>query len=77
MAKHFRHYAAMSNGDSRNFDLVKEAIFPQCDINEETYRQRFRMVKWKRNRTPVEMATCIRDLAEKWATQERGYLIKL
>ena len=60
--KALQAYAALSNDDSKVYEKVKEAIFRRYDINEETYRQRFRAVKWKMNETP----TRIKDLAEKW-----------
>ena len=59
-------YAAMSDQDARHYDRFKAAIFRRYDINEETYRQRFREVKPKENETPVELVIRVRDLAEKW-----------
>ena len=56
----------MSDEDARDYDRVKAAIFQRYDINEETYRRRFQMVKPKENETPVELVIRIRDLAEKW-----------
>ena len=35
-------YAALGSEDSKDFIKVKEAIFKCYDINEETYRHRFR-----------------------------------
>ena len=64
--KALQAYAALSNDDSKEYEKVKEAIFRRYNINEETYRQRFRAVKWKMNETPMEMVTRIKDLAEKW-----------
>ena len=49
-------YMAISNENARDYDRVKAAIFQCYDINEETYRQRFQMVKPKENETPVELA---------------------
>ena len=59
-------YAAMSDEDARDYDRVKAAIFQRYDINEETYRRRFRAVQPKENETPVELVIRVRDLAEKW-----------
>ena len=59
-------YVAMSDEDAQDYDLVKVAIFQRYDINEETYQQRFRMVKPKENETPVELVIRVWDLAEKW-----------
>ena len=59
-------YAAMSDEDAQDYDRVKAAIFQRYDINEETYRRRFRMVRPKENETPVELVIRVRDLAEKW-----------
>ena len=59
-------YAAMSDHDAKDYDRVKAAIFRRYDINEETYRRRFRDVRPKENETPVELVIRIQDLAEKW-----------
>ena len=64
--KALQAFAALSKDDSKDYEKVKEAIFRRYNINEETYRQRFRSVKWKENETPMEMVTRIKDLAEKW-----------
>ena len=34
-------YAAISAEDAANYDQVKETILQRCNINTETYRQRF------------------------------------
>ena len=61
-------YAALSSEDSKNFVKVKdsEAIFKRCDINEETYRQRFRSAKVKEGESPSEVVTRLSDMAAKW-----------
>jgi len=59
-------YAAMTDKDARNYDRMKAAIFQRYDINEKTYWYRFRSVKPLENETPVELAICERNLAEKW-----------
>jgi len=55
-------YAAMTNADARDYDRVKATIFQHYDINEETYRRRFRSVKPVENETPVELAIRVKDL---------------
>ena len=59
-------YAAMTDANARDYDRVKAAIFQHYDINEETYRRRFRSIKPLENETPVELAIRVKDLAEKW-----------
>ena len=59
-------YAALSSEDSKNFTKVKEAIFKRYDINEETYRQRFRSAKAKEGESPTEIVTHLTDMAAKW-----------
>ena len=70
-------YAAMSDQDARHYDRVKAAIFRRYDINEETYRRRFREVKPKENETPVELVIRVRDLAKKWLKGCAEWLISL
>ena len=55
--KALQAYAAMGNTDAKEYEKVKEAIFSRYDINEETYRRRFRTATWMTNETPVEMLT--------------------
>ena len=64
--KALQAYAAMGNEDAKKYEQVKEAIFRRYDINEETYRRRFRSATWRTNEAPVEMLTRITDLAGKW-----------
>ena len=45
---------------------MKEAIFKRYDINEETYRQRFRTAKVKEGESPSEVVTRLKDMAAKW-----------
>ena len=59
-------YAALSRKDSKDFTKVKEAIFKRYDINEETYRQRFRAAKAKEGESPTEIVTRLTDMAAKW-----------
>ncbi len=50
-------YAAMQNDDTKDYNKVKQAILQCYNINEETYRHRFRLVKPKEEETPVELVT--------------------
>jgi len=59
-------YAEMTDVDARDYDRVKAAIFQRYDINEGTYWRRFHSVKPVENKTPVELAIRVKDLAEKW-----------
>ena len=59
-------YAAMGDEDAKDYTKVKQAILQRYNINEETYRQRLRAVKPKEHKTPVELVTRTRILAEKW-----------
>lgn len=53
----------MQQWEAKEYRQVKEAIFRCYDINEETYRRRFREMTWKSHETPLEMLTRITDLA--------------
>ena len=59
-------YAALSSEVSKDFTKVKEAIFKWYDINDETYRQRFRAAKEKEGESPTEIVTRLTDMAAKW-----------
>ena len=45
---------------------MKAEIFQQYDSNKEIYRCRLHSIKPLENKTPVELAICVKDLAEKW-----------
>ena len=45
---------------------VKYAILRRYNINEETYRKRFRALKFLTGQTPTEITTRLADLAGKW-----------
>ena len=64
-------YAAMADEQARDYGLVKVAILQRYDINEETYRRRFRSVKPLDNETPLELVIRVRDLAGKWLKDYR------
>ena len=59
-------YAAMRTEDAGKYDELKTVILRRYDINEETYRQRFRSAKLEKGETPRELATRLDDLASKW-----------
>ena len=52
--------------DACSYDQVKVAVLLRYDINEETYRQRFRSTTKKDGETYRELATRLGDLARKW-----------
>ena len=45
-------YAALPPDEAKNYDAIKTAILRQFNINEETYRQRFRTLKPKDEESP-------------------------
>ena len=59
-------YAAMSADESADYEHVKKAILRRYDINEESYRQRFRGAKRKEGETSRELAARLEDLVDKW-----------
>ena len=56
----------MDAAKSKEFEEVKHAILKRCNINEETYRQRFRNTKKKIDESYVETEVRLKDLAAKW-----------
>ena len=58
-------FAAMEQSKTGNYDEVKAAILRRFDINEETYRQRFRAAV-KEGESHRELAIRLQDAAEKW-----------
>ena len=59
-------YAAMSATDALVYAEVKKAILQRYDINEETYRQRFRAARRKEGEPYIELATRMTNLFRKW-----------
>lgn len=59
-------YANMDSAKSKEFKEVKQAILKRYNINEETYRQRFRNTKKKPDESYVETEVRLRDLSTKW-----------
>ena len=50
-------YAALEPTDAECYATVKAAILRRYNINDETYRQRFRSTKFRAGQTPTEVAT--------------------
>lgn len=61
-------YAALNSTDAANYDVLKAAILCRYNINEETYRQRFRAATKKDKEAYRALATCLHDLSDKWIT---------
>ena len=59
-------YAALDPSNAECYATVKAAILRRNNINDETYRQRFRSYKYKVGQTPTEIATRLTDLAGRW-----------
>lgn len=59
-------YAALDQDEAQSYATVKAAILRRYNINSETYRQRFHSLKCKSGQTPLEIATRLTDLANKW-----------
>ena len=59
-------FTAMPSASSGSYAEVKKAILKRYDINEETYRQRFRNATCKEGETYQELAVRLADLLDKW-----------
>ena len=59
-------YAALPPNEAMTYDTIKTAILRRYNINEETYRQRFRKLKAKEGESPQELMTRLKDLATRW-----------
>jgi hypothetical protein len=59
-------YAAMASADAGKYDELKAAILRRYDINEETYRQRFRSASKKEEESYRQLAIRADDLLGKW-----------
>ena len=55
-----------------DYEEVKAAILRRYDINEETYRQRFRAAKGMEGETYRETVIRLQDLGKKWARNCRS-----
>ena len=56
-------YAALPPDDAKDYDAVKARCY---NINDETYRQRFRSLKQTEGETLKELVTWLADMANKW-----------
>lgn len=61
-------YVAMDSDDALNYDNVKQAILDKFEINNETYRQCFRLYSAQKDETPRELQVRLKDLSEKLMT---------
>ena len=52
--------------DSGNYPELKKAILRRYDVNEETYRRRFRTIRKRPGETNRELVARLEDLATKW-----------
>jgi len=59
-------YAAMGRAESGNYGQLKAAVLHRYDINDESYRQRFRTSTKKGSETNLEWVSRLDDLATKW-----------
>ncbi|KAI7806491.1 hypothetical protein IRJ41_006936, partial [Triplophysa rosa] len=64
-------YVAMEPSDSLNYDCVKQIILDKFEINQETFRQRFRACSLCEDETPREQYVRLKDLYEKWMAPSR------
>ena len=64
-------YAALGVADSHIYARVKEAVLRRYDINDETYRQRFRSTRRKEGEAYMELAIRLQDLLNKWTADCR------
>ena len=58
-------YATLDPSDAQSYNGVKAAILRRY-INEETYKKRFRALKFKHGQSPTELVTRLSDIAGKW-----------
>ena len=59
-------YAAMNPEEAQDYDSLKEAILRRYDVNEESYRQKFRSATRKQGETNRELTARLQDLTDKW-----------
>ena len=59
-------YAALQPDEAKTYETVRAAILRRYNINEETYRQRFRKLRPKEGESPQELVTRLKDLATRW-----------
>ena len=59
-------YAAMRAEESGDYPSLKQAILRRYDVNEETYRRRFRTIRKQPGETNRELVARLEDLTKKW-----------
>jgi hypothetical protein len=59
-------YATLDPSGAECYSTVKAAVLRRYNINDETYRQWFRSLRYKAEKTPTDMATTLTDLAGRW-----------
>ena len=62
-------YTALPPNAENDYDEVKAAILRQYNINEETYRQRFRSLRIKEREAARELLTRLTDLVTRWTRE--------
>ena len=62
-------YAALPPEGAKVYDTLKAAILRCYNINEETYRKRFRSLEMKTGEAPRELVTRLQDLAARWTRE--------
>lgn len=65
-------YAALSVAEAGDYDRLREAILRRYDINEESYRQRFRTGKRGKDESNRELVARLNDLATKWLKSRKS-----
>lgn len=65
-------FVAMDSDDTEDYKKVKEAILKKYDINEETYRQRFRATDILPGESPKELYVRLKELFSKWIKPEQS-----
>ena len=64
-------YASMDKERARDYQPVKEAILKRYDMNEETYRQRFRKTVKKEEESYAELGVRLTDMLNKWTGADK------
>ena len=59
-------YTALPSAEANDYEQLKKAILKRYDINEETYRQRFRSTRKKSDESHRELVVRLQDLRQKW-----------
>ena len=59
-------FAALPATSASDYDAIKTAVLARYDINEESYRRRFRSMTRKAGETNREVAVRLMDVQQKW-----------